>query len=68
MDSGLTNRPKLAAFDPATGVPDMTWQPKPNKQIWSFATEVTGTTLAMGGVFTSVGKTAAKRLAVFQSS
>ena len=45
----------------------MSWQPKPNRQIWSFATDVTGTTLAMGGVFTSVSKTSAKRLAVFQA-
>ena len=66
MNSGATYLPKLAAFDPTTGAPDMTWQPKPNKQIWSFATDATGTTLTMGGVFTSVSKTSAKRLAVFQ--
>ena len=46
----------------------MTWQPKPNKQIWSFATDATGTTLAMGGVFTSAGHTTARRLAVFQGA
>jgi hypothetical protein len=67
MNSGATYLPRLAAFDPATGTPDMTRQPKPTKQIWSFATDVTGTTLTMGGVFDSVGKTSAKRLAVFQS-
>jgi hypothetical protein len=68
MTDGTIYLPRLAAFDPATGTPDLTWQPKPNKQIWSFATDATGTTLAMGGVFTTAGKTTARRLAVFQSS
>ena len=46
----------------------MTWQPKLNRQIWSFATDATGTTLAVGGVFTTVSKISEKRLAVFQSA
>jgi hypothetical protein len=46
----------------------MTWQPKPNKQPWSFPTDAAGTTLAGGGVFTTVSKMSEKRLAVFQSS
>jgi hypothetical protein len=46
----------------------MTWAPKPNKQPWSFATDATGTTLSVGGVFTTVSKMSEKRLAVFQSS
>jgi hypothetical protein len=69
INSGLTYLPRLAAFDPLTGAADLTWQPRPNKQIWSFATDATATTtLAMGGVFTTAGKTTARRLAVFQSS
>jgi hypothetical protein len=68
MNSGQTYLPRLAAFDPLTGTPDLTWQPKPNKQIWSFATDATGTTLAMGGIFTTAGKTTARRVAVFQSA
>jgi hypothetical protein len=68
MNSGATYLPRLAAFDPATGAVDLTWQPKPNKQIWSFATDATDTTLTMGGVFTSAGKTPAKRLAIFQGA
>jgi hypothetical protein len=67
MTDGTIFLPRLAAFDPATGTPDLTWQPRPNKQIWSFATDATGTILAMGGVFTTAGKTTARRLAVFQS-
>jgi hypothetical protein len=68
INSGLY-LPRLAAFDPLTGAADLTWQPRPNKQIWSFATDATATTtLAMGGVFTTAGKTTARRLAVFQSA
>ncbi len=66
INSGATYLPRLAAFDPATGSADLTWQPKPNKQIWSFATDAADKTLAIGGVFTSMSKTPAKRLAVFQ--
>ena len=33
MHSGATHQPRLAAFDPATGVVDPTWVPKPNKQV-----------------------------------
>ncbi len=47
MNSGATYQPRLAAFDPATGVVDPTWIPKPNRQVWAFATD--GTTLAVGG-------------------
>jgi len=68
MNSGATYLPRLAAFDPATGTVDMTWQPKPNKQIWSLATDEAGTTLGVGGVFTTISKTTERRLAVFQSS
>ena len=64
MNSGATYQPRLAAFDPATGVVDPTWVPKPNKQVWAFATD--GTTLAVGGVFTSVSKGTYRRVAVYR--
>jgi hypothetical protein len=66
MNSGATYLPRLVAFDPTTGVQDMTGSP--SKQPWSFATDAAGTTIAVGGVFTTVSKTSEKRFAVFQSS
>jgi hypothetical protein len=53
MNSGATYLPRLATFDPA-GHTGYDLQPKRTKQIWSFATDLTGTTLTMGGVFDSV--------------
>ena len=53
MNGGATYPPRLAATDPATGSVDTTWQPKTNKQVWSFATTstlVTGLAIALGGV------------------
>ena len=66
MTDGTVFLPRLAAFDPATGQPDLSWQPKPNKQIWSFATD--STTLSVGGVFTRISAQAHPRLAYFQPS
>ena len=54
----------MVALDPATGFVDPTWVPKPNKQVWSFATD--GTNLAVGGVFTSVSKGTYRRVAVYR--
>jgi hypothetical protein len=45
---------------------DPTWAPKPNKQVWSFATD--GTNLAAGGVFTKVSKGTYRRVAVYRVS
>jgi hypothetical protein len=53
-------------LDPATGFVDPTWVPKPNKQVWSFATD--GTNLAVGGVFTKVSTGTYRRVAVYRVS
>jgi len=66
LNDGLTYLPRMVALDPATGFVDPTWVPKPNKQVWSFATD--GTTLAVGGVFTKVSKGTYRRLAVYRAS
>jgi len=66
LNDGLTYMPRLAALDPATGAVDLTWTPKPNKQIWSFGTD--GTTLCVGGVFTKISRGTYRRVAVFRSS
>ena len=66
MTEGTVYLPRLAAFDPATGAPDMSWKPKPNKQPWSFATDG-GSTLSVGGVFTTISRATYRRLAVFQA-
>jgi hypothetical protein len=57
--------PRLAAFDPSNGAPDMSWTPRLNKQVWSFASE--GSTMAVGGVFTSVAGSTYRRVAVFKT-
>lgn len=67
MTDGTIFLPRLAAFDPATGTPDTTWKPKPNKQVWAFATDG-GSTLTVGGVFTSVSKQPHRRIAVFRAA
>ena len=64
MTGGTVYLPRLAAFDAATGAPDTTWAPIPNKQVWAFATD--GTTLAVGGVFTSVSKGTYRRVALYR--
>ncbi len=64
MNSGATYVPRLAAFDPATGAIDLSWTPKPSKQVWSFATD--GTNLAVGGVFTRISKGSYRRVAVYR--
>jgi hypothetical protein len=64
LNEGATYFPRLAAFDPATGAVDPTWTPRPNKQVWAFATD--GTTLAIGGVFTNISKGAYRRVAVYR--
>ncbi|HEY7399377.1 MAG TPA: hypothetical protein VH989_00610 [Actinomycetota bacterium] len=56
--------PRLAALDPSNGAPDPTWVPKPNKQIWAFATD--GTNLAVGGIFTNVSNGTYRRVALFR--
>lgn len=69
MDPGQPNPinlPRLAALNPDNGRPDMTWAPKPNKQVWALGTD--GTTLVVGGVFTSVSKSTYRRLALFHSA
>lgn len=66
LNDGATYLPRLAAMDPATGLVDLSWAPKPNKQIWSFATD--GTTLAVGGVFTRISQGSYRRLAVYRPS
>jgi hypothetical protein len=67
MTDGTVYLPRMAAFDPATGTPDTTWKPKPNKQVWAFATDG-GSTLAVGGVFTTVSRQAHRRVAVFRAA
>ena len=67
MTDGTVYLPRMAAFDPATGAPDMSWKPKPNKQPWAFATDGAAT-LAVGGVFTRVSGGAYQRVAVFKSA
>jgi hypothetical protein len=64
MTNGTVYLPRLAAFDAATGAPDTTWVPKPNKQIWAFATD--GNTLAIGGVFTGVSNGTYRRVALYR--
>lgn len=66
MTDGTVYLPRMAAFDPATGTPDTTWKPKPNKQVWAFATDG-GPTLAVGGVFTTVARHPYRRVAVFKA-
>jgi trimeric autotransporter adhesin len=66
LDDGATYLPRLAAFDPATGLPDTAWRPRLNKQVWAFATDGVST-LAVGGVFTSVGGSAYRRVAVYRT-
>jgi hypothetical protein len=66
LNDGLTYLPRLAALDPATGVVDLSWTPKPNKQIWSFGTDET--TLAIGGVFTKISRGTHRRIAVYRTS
>jgi hypothetical protein len=67
MTDGTVKVPRLTAFDPATGAPDTAWKPKPNKQVWSLATDG-GSTLAVGGVFTTVSRQAHRRVAVFKAA
>jgi len=64
MNDGATYLPRLAAFDPATGTVDLTWMPKPNRQVWSFATD--GTNLTVGGVFTTISRASCRRVAVYR--
>jgi len=64
LNGGTTFVPRLAAFDPSTGDVDLTWVPKPNKQVWSLATD--GTTLVVGGVFTRVSRGTYRRVAIFR--
>lgn len=66
LNDGATYQPRMVALDPATGFVDPTWVPKPNKQVWSFATA--GTNLAVGGVFTTVSKGTYRRVAVYRVS
>jgi len=69
MDPGTPNPinlPRLAALNPDTGRPDMSWSPKPNKQVWALGAD--GTTLVVGGVFTSVSKSTYRRLALYHSA
>ena len=66
LNDGATYLPKMVALDPATGFVDPTWVPKPNKQVWSFATD--GTNLAVGGVFTKVSTGTYRRVAVYRVS
>jgi hypothetical protein len=66
LDSGATYLPRLAAFDPATGAADTAWRPRLNKQVWAFATDG-GPTLAVGGVFTAVGGSTYRRVAVYRT-
>ena len=66
LNDGATYLPRLAAMDPATGLVDLTWMPKPNKQIWSFATD--GTNLVVGGVFTTISRATYRRVAVYRPS
>lgn len=66
LNDGATYQPRMVALDPATGFVDSTWVPKPNKQVWSFATA--GTNLAVGGVFTTVSKGTYRRVAVYRVS
>jgi beta-propeller uncharacterized protein DUF5122 len=65
MTDGTIKLPRMAAFDPATGAPDLSWKPRPNKQPWAFATDG-ATTLAVGGVFTKVSGGTYRRVAVFK--
>jgi hypothetical protein len=67
MTDGTIFLPRMAAFDPATGTPDTSWKPKPNKQVWSLATDG-GSTLAVGGVFTRVSGGAYRRVAVYKAA
>lgn len=64
LNDGSTFVPRLAALDPSDGTVDLSWVPKPNKQVWSFATD--GTSLAVGGVFTTVSRGTYRRVAVFR--
>jgi trimeric autotransporter adhesin len=57
---------RLAALNPSNGAVDMSWIPKPNKQVWALGTD--GTTLVVGGVFTSVSKSTYRRLALYHSA
>ncbi|MDP9184148.1 MAG: hypothetical protein M3O29_00585, partial [Actinomycetota bacterium] len=66
LDDGATYLPRLAAFDPATGAADTAWRPRLNKQVWAFATDG-GPTLAVGGVFTAVGGSTYRRVAVYRT-
>jgi trimeric autotransporter adhesin len=65
MSDGAIKLPRLAAFDPDTGTPDTSWKPRPDKQVWSLATDG-GATLAVGGVFTHMSSSTYRRLAVFE--
>jgi hypothetical protein len=64
LNGGATFVPRLAAFDLSTADVDLTLVPKPNKQVWSLATD--GTTLAVGGVFTNVSRGTYRRVAIFR--
>lgn len=66
LQNGSVTAPRLAALSPASGAVDMSWVPKPNKQVWSLGTD--GTTLVVGGVFTSVSKSTYRRLALYHSA
>ena len=58
--------PRLAAFNATTGAPDTNWKPSPNKQVWSLTAE--GSTMGVGGVFTTVKGSTHRRVAVFDSA
>jgi hypothetical protein len=66
LNDGATYQPRMVALDATTGFVDPAWVPKPNKQVWSFATD--GTNLAVGGVFTKVSKVSSLRVAVYRVS
>jgi len=66
MTDGTIKLPRMAAFDPATGAPDMNWKPRPDKQPWAFATDG-ASTLTVGGVFTKVSGGTYRRVAVFKA-
>jgi hypothetical protein len=64
LNDGTTFLPRLAAFDPATGIVDPTWTPRPNKQVWALSTD--GTNLTIGGVFTRISRGTSRRIAVYR--